>query len=121
MVGAPSLAERFHEATKYTPERLGRHPGLDPSRQPPPFKPWHEVSPLALPRAQGPGAGPSPGPLDAARLGRLLLHTYGVTAIRRMQGATHYFRASPSAGGLYPTELYVAVRHVPGVPDGIHA
>ena len=35
-------------------------------------------------------------------------------------GATQHFRASPSAGGLYPAELYVATHGVPGAPDGIH-
>lgn len=115
-----SLSERFHEATKYTPERLAQSPGLDLSAQPSPFKDWYQGQPRALPGGpRGPWPA-SPGPLNLERLGRLLFHTYGVTRVSLAPGQTFYMRASPSAGGLYPSELYVAVRGIDGLPDGIH-
>ncbi len=36
-----SLALRYHEATKYAPETIGNHSGLDWERQPLPFKEYH--------------------------------------------------------------------------------
>jgi SagB-type dehydrogenase family enzyme len=115
-----SLAERYHEVTKYTPERLGRHAGLDFAAQPSPFKEWYQAQVVLLPGGARGAGRPSKGPLDLERLGRLLFHTYGVTRVSQAAGSTHHFRASPSAGGLYPAELYVAVHGVAGVPDGIH-
>jgi SagB-type dehydrogenase family enzyme len=55
-------------------------------------------------------------PLPLETLGRLLHVSYGVRG-RRPEG---YERPSPSAGGLYPCELYVAAQQVEGLADGIH-
>ena len=40
---APSLSERYPEATKYTPRSVQEHTALDFSAQPSPFKDWHQV------------------------------------------------------------------------------
>ncbi len=57
-------------------------------------------------------------PLPLETLGRLLHASYGVRGRRRAPGA--YERPAPSAGGLYPIELYVAAQRVEGLADGIH-
>src|SRR5262249_39691840 len=57
-------------------------------------------------------------PLDA--LGRLLYASYGVRGRRSVDGAGAHERSAPSAGGLYPLELYVATQAVEGLADGVH-
>jgi hypothetical protein len=94
----PSLSERYQEATNYTPDSIRGHPVLDFSRQPSAFKSWHQARRVVLDRGtDGPTDAAPPG-LDAARLGRLLHHTYGVTLVREMPGMSMHYRAAPSAG-----------------------
>jgi SagB-type dehydrogenase family enzyme len=54
-------------------------------------------------------------PLTQAELSALLWATQGITG--SMGG--YHFRASPSAGALYPVETYLAVHQVEGVTPGI--
>ena len=53
-------------------------------------------------------------------LGRLLHLTYGVRGFRQVEGNLAYDRPIPSAGGLYPLEVYVAIRRVTAIPDGVY-
>ena len=59
-------------------------------------------------------------PLDLGRVGRLLHAGYGVRESLRKDGAVRWERPCPSAGGLYPLELYLAAQRIIGVPDGIY-
>jgi SagB-type dehydrogenase family enzyme len=54
------------------------------------------------------------GPLSSEELSRLLHAAQGIT--ERRWG----FRAAPSAGALYPIELYAVVHDVAGLPPGIY-
>jgi SagB-type dehydrogenase family enzyme len=123
----------YHEETKYSEEELRRRPReLDWSREPSPYKeivsdrrtslvPW-------LPFKRNPFTGeelPDPARLDGPRPGlpeisRLLFFTYGVTAMLETPLGRRGLRAAPSAGALYPAELYVATRGVAGLSDGVH-
>lgn len=128
-----SIAERYHEETKYSAEGLRREAAAghvhDGEPEPVPFKRYGGPRILlptdGLPLARkGPEAarhepGP-PGAMDLARLARILWHTNGCTRIVSVGGRVHHFRAAPSAGAMYPTEVYVATRDVPGVVDGVH-
>jgi hypothetical protein len=80
--------------------------------------------PEGLPRVQLPRQWPSSartGILDLAQLARLLHLSAGVLrTAERSDGRRFLFRASGSAGGLFPLELYVAARDIEGLADGVY-
>jgi SagB-type dehydrogenase family enzyme len=58
-------------------------------------------------------------PLDT--LSTLLVGAYGLTRLNQLEsGIRFHSRPVPSAGGLYPLELYVMTHRVTGAQDGIH-
>jgi SagB-type dehydrogenase family enzyme len=58
-------------------------------------------------------------PMPLATLGRLLHATHGIKG-QRDDGELFFTRPAPSAGGLYPIEIYVAIQFVEGLDDGIY-
>jgi SagB-type dehydrogenase family enzyme len=123
-----SGAAEFHERTKHTWQRLRANSrGLDWSNHPFPFKLYPDLEPLPLPRGL-PESGvpatqvlsghlaPAAATLDLAGLARLLFFAAGVTRV--LHGVL--FRAAPSAGALYPTELYAVCAPLPDLPAGVY-
>ncbi len=54
-------------------------------------------------------------------LSTILFQTYGITgSIPIPGGEKQNFRASPSAGALYPAEIYLAIRKIEGVSPGLY-
>jgi SagB-type dehydrogenase family enzyme len=127
-MNASDAAAEFHERTKHTWQRLraGSY-GLDWDNQPFPFKLYPDLEPLPLPRELPDSGVPATqvlsghvsapaSALDLAGLARLLFFAAGVTRI--LHGVL--FRAAPSAGALYPTELYAVCGPLPGLPAGVY-
>ncbi|MGH7142891.1 MAG: SagB/ThcOx family dehydrogenase [Planctomycetota bacterium] len=131
-----SYSRYYHDSTKYAVDRLGGAP-LDWAMQPEPFKdivtkrkidlsqylPFREnqFNP-SLPSGQKDDA--TAQEIGPARLSRLLYFTNGVTRIVNTaltaKPLRFLMRAAPSAGGLYPTEIYVAVRANRHFASGIY-
>lgn len=128
MSRAVSLAEYYHSATKYSEESIQNLPPI--GVQPSPYKHYHSERAVDL-RAylpfQGFPFGEPDGEQSAAqvgellpRLSRLLYFTNGVTGFFKHTDGLTLFRSAPSAGGLYPTEIYVVSEGVTGLEDAVH-
>ncbi|MGE4601415.1 MAG: SagB/ThcOx family dehydrogenase [Planctomycetota bacterium] len=127
----PSIAEWYHEETKYAPRTIGLLPQPDFEQQPLPWKEWHSSEPIDLvpylPFPDFPlGPADDQQPLDpgsisefVGALSRILYFTNGATGFS--PGGHQIFRASPSAGALYPTDITLALRGIRGLEDGLFA
>ena len=127
-----SCAEYYHEDTKYDRKTIHRFQSLDFSSKPAPFKDYQTDNPISLmpflpfnfiPFTRTPLPEPPPQPpypWGLSELSQLLFFSYGVTAIIDSPRTEQTFlRAAPSAGGLYPAEVYLATRDLPFISDGI--
>jgi SagB-type dehydrogenase family enzyme len=128
----PEAARRYHDATMHSPQsvRSGGH-GLDWATKPEPFKIYPGLPVVSLPRdfpvpAQDALAAISGEPgvtarLDLETLAALLFFSAGVTKRQVYPGGgTMYFRAAPSTGALYQTEVYVVAAEVVGLEPGVY-
>ncbi len=133
---ADSTALSYHEETKYTPEGVAssQHE-LDWSKKPDLYKGYHQARKTDLtvyvPFVEGtisealesfplePLDGP---PFSLEHISRLLYFTNGVTRVIPHPGAPEpmMMRAAPSAGALYPTELYVVATDVSDIEAGVY-
>ncbi|RUM88826.1 MAG: hypothetical protein DSZ25_01625 [Thermovibrio sp.] len=58
--------------------------------------------------------------LSLQEISNLAFSMNGITKVENFHGEPFGFRATPSAGALYPFELYLFIRNVPEIPDGIY-
>jgi SagB-type dehydrogenase family enzyme len=120
-----SIAQHFHERTKYDPQTIAsKSQGLDWANQPIPFKDYRVGAAIDLKAYltdQLTVAVDNPEQNWWQRLSRLLFYSYGLTAkVPTMSGEPVYLRAAPSAGGLYPAEVYLIVRNLPQLEAGLY-
>lgn len=118
-----SLAQHYHSRTKYDPETLSqKSQALDWAAQPVPFKTYQVGVDIDLkPYLDSETATGLDHADDWMRLSRLLINAYGLTAkFPTATGQMFYLRSSPSAGGLYPAELYLVSRGTKLLPAGLY-
>ncbi|MBF2020249.1 MAG: SagB/ThcOx family dehydrogenase [Hydrococcus sp. C42_A2020_068] len=118
-----SIATHYHERTKYHPETIAsKNKALDWANQPSPFKEYKIGNAIDLKPYLSEERGTSSEPSDRnwRRLSRLLFCSYGLTAKLPTMGAPVYLRAAPSAGGLYPAEVYLISRGTPLLGAGLY-
>ncbi|MEL6231849.1 MAG: SagB/ThcOx family dehydrogenase [Cyanobacteria bacterium J06627_3] len=115
---SPSLAQHYHQRTKYFPEALPQGT-LNWAEQPEVYKTYPLGSRFDL---QG-----YLGSVEQAsdqwwqRLSQFLFHSYGLTAkFTSSTGDTVYLRSAPSAGALYPAEVYLISRGTSQLPAGLY-
>jgi SagB-type dehydrogenase family enzyme len=126
------LARRYHEETAHSPRSVhaSRH-RLDWEIQPSPFKIYPDLPGIELPRdlpalatdtlSALSGRPGTPAALDLERLAGLLFFSAGITRRKSYPGGGEvYFRAAPSTGALYQTEVYVVAGAVAGLPAGVY-
>lgn len=117
----PSISQHYHDRTKYDPQTIAtKGKALDWDRQPSNYKTYQvgKVYDLKMYLTED-----APHDFIAQkwqRLSRLLLCSYGLTARIRTSSGEMYLRAAPSAGGLYPAEVYIIASHSSFLPAGIY-
>lgn len=116
-----SIAQHYHERTKYHPKTLSNRE-LDWSKQPVPFKEYKIGSAFDLKPYLTSDPSVAEPDQEWQRLSRLLFCSYGLTVkMMTMNGDPIYLRAAPSAGGLYPAEVYLISRGTPLLPAGLYS
>ncbi len=98
----------YHQSTKHSYFSIRTHPNrLDWDNQPSQFKSY----PQHFKKIQLDYSNPNH---------RLLILSAGITAKKSYPGVEYYLRINPSAGALFPCEIYFQARNLDGFENGIY-
>lgn len=124
-----TIGERFHEETKHTWTQIFKEILSPKPASPPQFKEYPKVAKIKLPKPEFKGIRLedalikrrsireySKKPITMTELSQLLFSAQGVTG--RMHSVL--LRTAPSAGALYPFEIYVFINNVETLKNGIY-
>lgn len=127
----PYIGQRFYNITKFTPDEERSSP-LTTYRKPDLYKTYPEAKKIKLPVADFKGIILEEAinrrrskrqeeefydqPILLKELSQLLYSSAGITGRNKMLD----LRSAPSAGALYPIEIYLLVNNVSGLPKGIY-
>jgi SagB-type dehydrogenase family enzyme len=126
-----ALTLAYHQRTKHHLHQYARALGyLDWATQPDPFRTFAAAPRTSLPlladRLTTPFANLYyPGavaarPLNVDSIAVLFELALGLSAWKQYCGSRWALRCNPSSGNLHPTEGYVVVPDLPGLPAGVH-
>jgi SagB-type dehydrogenase family enzyme len=125
----------YQRATEHDYESIRlRIEGLDLVNQPKKFKKYLEIDNFLLPRKLEFPAMQAfmllldpakkntefPEPVTLRSLAQALLLGCGINARMGQSDSVYYLRSNPSAGALYPCEVYIAARDIKGLDDGLY-
>lgn len=124
-----SIGEKFHEDTKITRTQVQKDIVTPKPAMPPPFKEYQGKIKITLPKPEFKGMSLEDAivkrrsirdyvkkPLTLTQLSQLLFASQGVT------GKIHniLLRSVPSAGALYPFEIYAVINNVESLKAGLY-
>jgi SagB-type dehydrogenase family enzyme len=127
------IASQYHEATKHSEFsiRINSH-GLDYANKPTPFKIYQSnLSSIPLPRefpqpktntldSIASGSSGDGENIDLKTVAELLFFCAGLTRKMHIGGEVYYMRAASATGALYPIELYLVCKDLPGLDAGVY-
>ena len=122
---------RYHERTKHHFQRYARSRGyMDWDNQPNPFRFYEGLTPLELPFLETDPPGNhldlyrhTDNPvhnLDLKLIAAFLELSLGLSAWKAVAGSRWSLRTNPSSGNLHPTEAYLLLPAMAGLPGGVY-